>query len=213
MTIIAPESPEFAIRIVDGDRVISVTNHVFKHGEAMRLLRRIRDTFPASTLGFYNDYEGWKEIDDEQTNRIVYRHTMQVAQALTDASLPMAHWSLAPNGPDQLVAMLHTRSQVEARAGLVAFAKVLGVDEDAISESWSEYGLHLDLPETVWAGVHVAVRAYVPRHALPACVECDTFQGVAQQRDHRSDELVWLCEPCHRAGAGASDEQQLVGGV
>ncbi|MFI6814469.1 hypothetical protein ACIBG7_18805 [Nonomuraea sp. NPDC050328] len=177
MTIIAPQPPHVAILLRDGDSLLGATD-MLPLAEARKQLTRIRAVYPDATLADYG-FDSPEPLSDEHADLLVYRHTLHVAQALTDPSLPLAHWRAVPYRPDHLHAGLHLKTEEASREGLAAFAKALGIDPASIIESTSDHGLHLGLPEVIWAGVRIEVQAYVPKHELVRaepveCVDCES---------------------------------------
>ncbi|MFB9209620.1 hypothetical protein ACFFV7_51150 [Nonomuraea spiralis] len=162
MNIFPPSAPTFAIRVVDGDKLVGILHENHPAAEAERLLRRIRDNFPASTLAEF-DGSKWQTVDDEQLKSAIYQHTMYVLSELTRARLPLAHWQLAPYQPDKLTGTLHISDADKARKAIEAYAAVLGVTE--ISERESEHAVQLELGEVVWAGVRIELSTYTRANA------------------------------------------------
>lgn len=85
-----------------------------------------------------------------------------------------------------------------------------GAERDLIAAV--EYRLSMRLGEiptqtTYGLGLVRSALAEIEREAMrdsARCVECGTTEGVAQQRDHQTNELVWLCARCHAYATGGA---------
>lgn len=159
MNIFPPSSPKFAIRIVDGDTLVGILREAHEASEAGRLLRRIRNNFPNSTLAEY-DGTKWIPVDDEQLQSAIYLHTMYVMAELTRAGLPVAYWRLAPHQADRLEGTLHIDDVDEARKAIEAYAAVFGVIN--VNESEDDRASRLKL-DVVWAGVRIELSTYTSK--------------------------------------------------
>lgn len=168
MNIIPPASPTFAIQIVDADGIpIGVLDQNHKATEARRLLHRIRDSFPNSTLVTYDDCR-WVTVDDEQLTSAIYLHTMYVMAELTRAGLPMAFWQLAPYQADKLEGKLHIADVGEARKAIEVYADAFGVAE--VMERETDHATYLELGEVVWAGARIELSTYSAKRKQPETV-------------------------------------------
>jgi hypothetical protein len=163
VNIFPPAPPTFAILIKDGDLQLGVTD-AHPIADARRHLDRIRGAYPDSSLVDYDGGYG-QPVASETVTRAVYQHTLRVAEVLTTSGLPLVGWDATPYAPDHLRGAVDADGVEQARAQLARYAEALGTGE--ITERMSEHGLHLALPEVVWGGVRVEMKAFVPKHQLP----------------------------------------------
>ncbi|WP_113699152.1 hypothetical protein [Nonomuraea lactucae] len=192
MTIIAdqqqidPHAIRYAVHIWRGAAKISSTEPTTGQAEARDMFRALTVSFPDSVLVVQGTDGEWRPASDEMLDRLA---THRAALALADIVIKGPdgiNWSLRAHSPGEVDGHTFSRERVEE------VANFLGVD---VTERVN--GEHLTVrAEGTYRGVPVEVYC-VTRIEQAKCVECGAREGLAQQRDHRTDTLVWLCADCH----------------